>query len=80
MTTIAMTTLNRWTYASPSAMPKGTQAALTSRVKECITLLARVIDRQRQRRALLELDDHLLNDIGVSRGDAIAEGRKPFWR
>jgi|RhiMetdeSRZDD1v2_1073273.scaffolds.fasta_scaffold00199_52 hypothetical protein len=32
MTTITMTTLNRWTYASPSAMPRGTQAALTSRV------------------------------------------------
>jgi uncharacterized protein YjiS (DUF1127 family) len=78
MTTI--TTLNQQAYATPSATSSGTQAAITSRIKECITLLSRVIDRQRQRRALLELDDHLLNDIGVSRGEAIAEGRKPFWR
>jgi uncharacterized protein YjiS (DUF1127 family) len=76
MTTITMITLNQ----QASATSNGTQAALTSRIKECITLLSRVIARQRQRRALLELDDHLLNDIGVSRGEAIAEGRKPFWR
>jgi len=25
-------------------------------------------------------DDHLLKDIGVSRGDALREGDKPFWR
>jgi uncharacterized protein YjiS (DUF1127 family) len=80
MTTITMITLNQQAHATPSAASSGTQAALTSRIKECITLLSRVIDRQRQRRALLELDDHLLNDIGVSRGEAIAEGRKPSWR
>ena len=80
MTTIAMTMLNQRAYASPSATPSGTQATLTSRTKECITLLCRVIVRQLQRRTLLELDDHLLKDIAVSRGEAIAEGRKPFWR
>jgi len=36
-------------------------------------------DRQRQRRALLELDDRLLADIGITREQAQAEGRKPFW-
>lgn len=42
-------------------------------------LLLRLHERQRQRRALRELDDHLLHDIGVTREQAQAEGRKPFW-
>lgn len=37
-------------------------------------------DRRRQRRELLELDEHLLKDIGITRVDAEWEGRKPFWR
>ncbi|WP_448203026.1 DUF1127 domain-containing protein [Azospirillum sp. sgz302134] len=37
-------------------------------------------DRWRQRQALLKLDDHLLKDIGISRADAEAETRKPFWK
>lgn len=38
------------------------------------------IERRRQRRALLQLNDHMLKDIGVSRADAWREGAKPFWR
>jgi uncharacterized protein YjiS (DUF1127 family) len=37
-------------------------------------------DRQLQRKALLELDDHLLADVGLTRHEAVREGRKPFWR
>lgn len=37
-------------------------------------------DRRRQRRALLELSDHALKDIGLNRSDAFEEGSKPFWR
>jgi|RhiMetdeSRZDD1v2_1073273.scaffolds.fasta_scaffold01200_7 uncharacterized protein YjiS (DUF1127 family) len=77
MTTVTMTTLSQSTFATPSS---GTQAAITSRIKECITFLSRVIARQRQRRELLRLDDYFLRDIGVSRADAIAEGRKSFWK
>ncbi len=29
---------------------------------------------------LLDLDDRLLRDIGISRYDAIKEAAKPFWR
>ena len=36
-------------------------------------------DRARQRRRLLELDDRLLSDIGVTRSDAVRESDKPFW-
>ena len=38
------------------------------------------LDRIDQRSALMELDDHLLRDIGKTRSQAEAEGRKPFWR
>lgn len=36
-------------------------------------------ERARSRRALAELDPHLLKDIGVSRDEARAEAIKPFW-
>jgi uncharacterized protein YjiS (DUF1127 family) len=38
------------------------------------------LQRRRQRNALLELDDQLLDDIGVTRDQARAEGRKPLWQ
>ena len=44
------------------------------------TALAGYGARHAQRRALGALDDRLLADIGVSRKDALAEARKPFWR
>jgi uncharacterized protein YjiS (DUF1127 family) len=37
-------------------------------------------ERWRQRRLLLELDDRLLADIGLSRREALKEARKPFWK
>lgn len=39
-------------------------------------------DRYRQRRALLALvlDDARLDDIGITRADAFAEGKRPIWR
>jgi uncharacterized protein YjiS (DUF1127 family) len=36
--------------------------------------------RSRQREALSRLDDHLLEDIGVTREQANAEAAKPFWK
>jgi uncharacterized protein YjiS (DUF1127 family) len=38
------------------------------------------IERSRQRRALSELDDERLDDIGVTRTEAEREFAKPFWR
>jgi uncharacterized protein YjiS (DUF1127 family) len=39
-------------------------------------------DRYRQRRALLAmaLDDARLDDIGITRAAAFAEGKMPIWR
>jgi uncharacterized protein YjiS (DUF1127 family) len=38
--------------------------------------------RQRQRAALRDLadDPHLLNDLGLTRQQALEEADKPFWR
>ena len=39
-------------------------------------------ERQRQREALRELadDQHLLDDLGLTRAQALHEATKPFWR
>ena len=38
-------------------------------------------ERHRQRRRLLALaaDPDFLRDVGISRAEALAEGRRPFW-
>jgi uncharacterized protein YjiS (DUF1127 family) len=41
---------------------------------------ARCSARSRQREALAELDGRLLDDIGVTRQQAIAEASEPFWK
>ncbi len=42
--------------------------------------LCRAMARQRQRRALAELDDRLLRDVGLTRDQAQDEAHKPFWK
>ena len=37
------------------------------------------VQRSRQRRALAELDDRLLRDIGLTPSQAEREAAKPFW-
>jgi uncharacterized protein YjiS (DUF1127 family) len=36
--------------------------------------------RWHDRRALLQLDDHMLRDIGLDRARAEATAARPFWR
>ena len=36
-------------------------------------------EKVRQRRILLELDDRLLADIGITREQAVQEAQKRFW-
>jgi len=38
------------------------------------------LQRARDRRALQQLDDHMLHDIGLSYADVEHEVTKPFWR
>jgi len=46
----------------------------------CVALLIWYRERSRQRNALLELDDRILADIGITKSRAFEEGTKPFWR
>lgn len=36
--------------------------------------------RSRQRKALAELDDRMLREIGITPTEAIREAGRPFWR
>ncbi|MES9843784.1 MAG: DUF1127 domain-containing protein [Candidatus Sedimenticola sp. PURPLELP] len=54
--------------------------SLGNSLHELFTTLRFLWQRQRQRRRLLEMEDHLLKDIGISRADALNEGEKPCWR
>ncbi|MET0105311.1 MAG: DUF1127 domain-containing protein [Sedimenticola sp.] len=53
-------------------------------LKSIVTALPKQVyflwQRQRQRRQLMTLEDHLLKDVGISRADAVREGQKPFWK
>jgi len=36
-------------------------------------------ERAESRRRLAEMDEHMLRDIGLYRGDVAREAAKPFW-
>jgi len=63
---------------SHSALPARRPRASTAAVRWLRALL-RMHERRRQRQALLDLNDHLLRDIAVTRKQAQREGGKPFW-
>ena len=50
------------------------------RGREWLMLLKHWHGRGRQRRALTNLDDDLLADIGITRQDVRHEISKPFWK
>ena len=55
-------------------------AAVADAVLRATDGLARYYRRIQERRALYRLDDHMLQDIGISRSDVELEANKPFWR
>jgi uncharacterized protein YjiS (DUF1127 family) len=61
-------------YAILSALP------LASRVARLpLPPLARWRRIRRERRQLLELSDHMLSDLGLTRAEAAREAARPFW-
>ena len=49
----------------------------------CVALAVIVLtweERRATRRALGQMDDHMLRDIGLDVRSALSEARKPFWK
>lgn len=59
----------------PARLPRFGRGIVTLTVK-----LGQWQNRQRSRKALMQLDNHLLNDIGLDPASAATECTKPFWR
>lgn len=59
------------------------QVSWPARLSQACSVLAdwlrAAAERSAQRRALAELDDARLRDIGLTRGEAQIEAAKPFW-
>ncbi|MBE1283055.1 MAG: DUF1127 domain-containing protein [Rhodobacteraceae bacterium] len=55
------------------------QHACTPRRASLLNTLRIAINVSRQRRALRLLDDSALDDVGLTREEAQAEARRPFW-
>jgi len=55
-----------------------TQPQLTA--IKAMTTLQRWMDRHSERKQLAQLDNHILQDLGLTRGQALAEASKPFWK
>ncbi|MDW6022672.1 DUF1127 domain-containing protein [Mesorhizobium sp. BAC0120] len=53
----------------------GTRMSITS----VLGWVEEQLERRRSRRALLEMSDDQLKDIGISRGDAYREASRPMW-
>ncbi len=51
-----------------------------SKWRRLFRIVARAVERMDERRVLAALDDRMLNDIGVTRHEALAEAAKPIWR
>ncbi len=49
-------------------------------IRRLIAFVNRMLRRYHTRRQLLELEDRLLRDIGISRKEACIEANKPFWK
>ncbi|WP_425050673.1 DUF1127 domain-containing protein [Psychromarinibacter sp. S121] len=62
-------------YLSRRPLPPFSAAAL-----RFVVMLVKWDERRRTRRSLGTLDPHLLDDIGVTRGEARTEAERPFWK
>jgi len=62
-----------------SGAPTGAEQ-MRRRIGGIVRTISLWIERSKQRHAVAELEDHLLHDVGLSRGAARREAAKPFWK
>lgn len=53
--------------------------SLRRAIADAALVLHKMMRARATRRMLSEMDDRLLSDIGVGRGDAVHEARRPMW-
>jgi uncharacterized protein YjiS (DUF1127 family) len=63
----------------PDLRERGTARTLRKAAVSLMLALLRWHELAQQRRRLLGLDDRMLKDIGITRAEALREGRGPFW-
>ena len=69
------------TFSSPiNGLTRGFAAEVAGVVDRIIEAPFVWAERAAERRHLAELDDHMLNDIGLDRADVDVVSTKPFWR
>ncbi|MDT7953333.1 MAG: DUF1127 domain-containing protein [Acetobacteraceae bacterium] len=61
------------------ALSRAPRPALGRTIADAVLILHEMVRARTTRRLLTDLDDRLLADIGVGRGDAIEEARRPMW-
>jgi uncharacterized protein YjiS (DUF1127 family) len=57
-----------------------TPTGVSSAFRSAIRIVSRWHGRARQRQDLRDLNDHLLDDIGITRKATETEALKPFWQ
>src|SRR5213082_2955040 len=67
--------LHRGTFRAPATLDR-----LTGAFKRGLDTVGTWRRRSRERYHLAALSDRMLNDIGISRADAVFLSNKPFWR
>ncbi len=61
--------------------PRETLASRSAQaLRQVVATISTWIERDRMRRRLLNLDDRMLRDVGISRAEVHGEAAKPFWR
>ena len=70
--------------SAPRSLVAQPEGGLRSAVRGGVIRIAEAFltwhDRARERRALMELSEPMMRDIGISRAEAHREAAKPFWR
>lgn len=56
-----------------------TRRRTTVSVPSILTILLNAIELRRQRNLLKSLDECRLNDLGLSREEALSESNRPIW-
>jgi uncharacterized protein YjiS (DUF1127 family) len=70
---------NMWSIArAPWSWPRR-RISVAGGIRRLIAALELAVEVRRERRMLLSLDDRILKDIGLSRGEAWAEGCRSLW-